>query len=71
MSQKQRSRRERAISLMESQVTKHESSLEFTKTILEDKNELKGKSDEQIEKIRKKKVERIKTCLENTKLNLR
>jgi hypothetical protein len=71
MSPKQRSRRERAITLMESQVTKHESSVEFTKEILEGKNKLKGKSDEQIEKIRKTKVDRIKTCLENTKLNLR
>ncbi len=60
-------RQERAVSLMEKHITEHEKSVEFTKRILEDKELLKDRSEEQVEKIRKKKLERIKTCLENTK----
>ena len=71
MSPKQRSRKERAIKLMESQISLHESNTDFTRKILEDKDTLKGKTDEQIEKVRKKKLESLKTSLENTKNNLR
>ena len=42
---------------------------ELTKRILEDKG-LTDKTSEEIEKIRKKKIERAKTALENTKKNL-
>tara|TARA_B100000029_G_C17552020_1_gene950430 strand:- start:113 stop:328 length:216 start_codon:yes stop_codon:yes gene_type:complete len=71
MNPKKRSRQERAIVMMEKQVALHESNADFTRKILEDKDKLDGKTDEQIEKIRKTKLERVKTSLENTKTNLR
>jgi len=65
-------RRESAISLLEKQISAHEANSEFVTKILKDKNVIKvnPSNHELIEKIRKKKLERAKTCLENTKKNL-
>ena len=62
-------RRENAINRLEKTITEHEANAELTKRILEDKG-LTDKTSEEIEKIRKKKIERAKTALENTKKNL-
>ena len=58
-------RRENAINRLEKTIAAHEANAELTKRILEDKN--LSKTSEEIEKIRKKKIERAKTTLENTK----
>ena len=58
-------RRENAINRLEKTITEHEANAELTKRILEDKK--LSKTSEEIEKIRKKKIERAKTTLENTK----
>ena len=63
-----RSRRDRAIVLLEKQITAHEADSKLVTRILEDK-EL-SKTPEEIEKIRKKKIERSKSVLANTKANL-
>ena len=65
-----RLRRDNAIGRLEKTITEHEANAELTKRILEDKG-LTDKTSEEIEKIRKKKIERAKTALENTKKNLR
>ena len=62
-------RRENAINRLEKTITEHEANAELTKRILEDKK--LSKTSEEIEKIRKKKIERAKTTLENTKANLK
>jgi len=62
-------RRKNAIERLEKTVTEHEANAELTKRILEDKK--LTKTSEEIEKIRKKKIERAKTTLENTKANLK
>ena len=58
-------RRENAINRLEKTITEHEANAELTKRILEDKK--LTKTSEEIEKLRKKKIERAKTTLENTK----
>ena len=63
-----RSRRDRAIVLLEKQITAHESDSKLVTRILEDKELIK--TPEEIEKIRKKKIERSKSVLANTKANL-
>ena len=63
-----RSRRDRAIVLLEKQITAHEADSKLVTRILEDR-EL-SKTPEEIEKIRKKKIERAKDVLANTKANL-
>ena len=63
-----RSRRDRAIVLLQKQITAHEADSKLVTRILEDK-EL-SKTPEEIEKIRKKKIERAKDVLANTKANL-
>ena len=65
---KRRLRKENAINRLEKTITEHEANAELTKRILEDKK--LTKTSEEIEKIRKKKIERAKTTLENTKKNL-
>jgi len=65
---KKRLRRESAIILLGKQISAHEANNEFVSRILKDKN--LTKTSEEIERIRKKKLERAKTCLENTKKNL-
>jgi len=66
---KRRLRKENAINRLEKTITEHEANAELTKRILEDKG-LTDKTSEEIEKLRKKKIERAKTALENTKKNL-
>ena len=63
-----RLRRDNAIGRLEKTITEHEANAELTKRILEDKK--LTKTSEEIEKLRKKKIERAKTALENTKKNL-
>ena len=58
-------RRDNAIGRLEKTITEHEANAELTKRILEDKK--LTKTSEEIEKLRKKKIERAKTTLENTK----
>jgi len=62
---KKRLRKENAINRLEKTITEHEANAELTKRILEDKK--LTKTSEEIEKLRKKKIERAKTTLENTK----
>ena len=62
---KRRLRKENAIKRLEKTITEHEANAELTKRILEDKK--LTKTSEEIEKLRKKKIERAKTTLENTK----
>ena len=63
-----RLRRESAIKRMEESISAHKAGSELTKRVLEDKK--LSKTSEEIEKIRKKKIERLELCLENTKRNL-
>ena len=63
-----RLRRDNAIGRLEKTITEHEANAELTKRILEDKK--LTKTSEEIDKLRKKKIERAKTALENTKKNL-
>ena len=60
-------RRESAIERLTVTVAAHEAGVELTTKILEDKK--LSKTPEEIEKLRKKKLERAKTTLENTKKN--
>ena len=71
-----RARRESAIARTEKTILAHEGNMELTKRIIEDHVESGSEkfmkfnpnlSAEQIEKLRKKKLERAKTALENTK----
>ena len=59
-------RRDSAIERLTKTFAAHEAGDELTKRILEDKG-LEDKTAEEIEKLRKKKLERAKTALENTK----
>jgi len=60
-------RRESAIERLTATVAAHEAGVELTTKILKDKK--LSKTPEEIEKLRKKKLERAKTTLENTKKN--
>ncbi len=60
-------RRESAIERLTATVVAHEAGVELTTKILKDKK--LSKTPEEIEKLRKKKLERAKTTLENTKKN--
>ncbi len=71
-----RDRQEGAIKRLEKTVALHEANAEFTKQIIEDHKESgsekymkfeRNHTEEQIEKIRSKKIERAKTTIENTK----
>ena len=64
-----RNRRESAIKQFEKIVSAHKAGTELTKRVLDDKELVK--TDEEVEKIRKKKLERAELCLENTKKNLK
>ena len=64
-----RVRQEAAIKRLENTVTLHKASTDLVKRILEDK-ELTKTSDE-IEKIRKKKIERAEATIVSTKANMR
>ncbi len=74
-----RIRRESAITRIQKTILAHEANTDLTKRIIEDHAESGSKkymkfdpnlSEEQIEKLRKKKIERNKITLENTKNNL-
>ena len=64
-----RERQEGAIKRLEKTVAMHEANATLTKQILEDK-ELSKTSDE-IERLRKKKIDRAKATIENAKKNLK
>ena len=75
-----RNRRESAINRIEKTILAHEANTDLTKRIIKDHAESTSEkfmkfdpnfSEEQIEKFRKKKIERNKITLENTKNNLR
>ena len=67
--QGKRDRQERAIEMIEGQIAQHEKGGELVKRVLEDKKITK--TQDEIEKIRKKKLEKAKTVLENTKRNMK
>ena len=60
-------RQEGAIERLTATIAAHEAGVELTTKILEDKKLFK--TEEEIEKLRRKKLERAKTTLENTKKN--
>ena len=60
-------RRDSAIEQLTATIAAHEAGVELTTKILKDKK--LSKTPEEIEKLRKKKLERAKTTLENTKKN--
>ena len=60
-------RRDSAIERLTNTIAAHEAGVELTTKILEDKK--LSKTPEEVEKLRKKKLERAKTTLENTKKN--
>ena len=64
-----RFRQEGAIKMIESQISQHEKGIELVKRVLEDKKI--SKTPEEMEKIRKKKLEKHKVVLENTKKNMK
>ena len=67
--QGKRDRQERAIEVIEGQIAQHEKGVELVERVLEDKKITK--TQDEIEKIRKKKLEKAKTVLENTKKNMK
>ena len=62
-------RQERAIEMIEGQIAQHEKGVELVERVLKDKKITK--TQDEIEKIRKKKLEKAKTVLENTKKNMK
>ena len=60
-------RRDSAIERLTKTIAAHEAGVELTTKILEDKK--LSKTSEEFDKLRKKKLERAKTTLENTKKN--
>ena len=80
MSPNRRARMERAVKLHEKTIASHESGQDLTRRIIEEHAESTSQkfmkfnsnpTEDQIEKLRIKKLERAKTALENTKANLR
>jgi len=67
--QGKRDRQVRAIEMIEGQIAQHEKGVELVERVLEDKKITK--TQDEIEKIRKKKLEKAKTVLENTKKNMK
>ena len=67
--QGKRDRQERAIEMIEGQIAQHEKGVELVERVLKDKKITK--TQDEIEKIRKKKLEKAKTVLENTKKNMK
>ena len=67
--QGKRDRQERAIEMIEGQIVQHEKGVELVERVLKDKKITK--TQDEIEKIRKKKLEKAKTVLENTKKNMK
>ena len=80
MSPNRRARIERAVKMHVRIIASHESGQELTRRIIEEHAESisqkfmkfnSNPTEDQIEKLRIKKLERAKTALENTKANLR
>ena len=80
MSPKRRARMERAVKLHEKTIASHESGQELTRRIIEEHAESTSQkfmkfnsnpTEDQIEKLRLKKLDRAKTSLENTKNSLK
>ena len=69
MKKGKRERQQSAIKRLESTIALHEANTDLVKRILEDK-EMKKTSDE-IEKLRKKKIERAQATIKNTQKNLK
>ena len=69
MTPAKRERRERAIQRLEKTVAAHTAGPELVNKILEDKN--LSKTFDDIEKLRKKKLERAQKTIDNTKLALK
>ena len=67
--QGKRDRQVRAIEVIEGQIAQHEKGVELVERVLKDKKITK--TQDEIEKIRKKKLEKAKTVLENTKRNMK
>jgi len=65
-----RNRQESAIERLENTLTMHEVNTELTLAIMKDKNLSTGAADK-VESIRAKKIERAKTTIKNTKINLK
>ena len=65
-----KNRQEGAIERLEKTLAMHEANTELTVAIMEDKNLSTGAADK-VESIRAKKIERIKTTIENTKENMK
>jgi FKBP-type peptidyl-prolyl cis-trans isomerase 2 len=63
---KKRDRQERSIKRLENTLKMHEANELLTVAIMEDKGLSTGSKDK-IESVRKKKIERIKKTIENTK----
>jgi|TARA_Y100000310_G_scaffold291928_1_gene320239 hypothetical protein len=66
---KKADRQTRAIERLEKTIVAHESGIKLTTKILKDKEI--SKSTEEIEKLRKKKLERAQTTVKNTKAKLK
>mgnify|MGYP003318585610 CR=1 FL=1 len=80
MNPKRKARMERAVKLHEKTIASHESGQELTRRIIEEHAESTSQkfmkfnsnpTEDQIEKLRLKKLERAKSSLEQTKNNLR
>ena len=80
MSPNRRARMERAVKLHEKTIASHESGQELTRRIIEEHAESisqkfmkfnSNPTEDQIEKLRLKKLDRAKTSLENTKNSLK
>ena len=65
-----RERQEGAIQRLEKTLAMHEANAELTVAIMEEKKLSTGAADK-VESIRAKKIERIRTTIENTKGNLK
>ena len=68
--QGKRFRQEGAIKRLETTLAMHEANAELTIAIIEEKKLSTGAADK-VESIRAKKIERIRTTIENTKGNLK
>jgi FKBP-type peptidyl-prolyl cis-trans isomerase 2 len=66
MSLEKHVRQESAIKRLENTLKMHEANAELTVAIMKDKGLSTGAS-EKVESIRKKKIERVKTTIQNTK----
>ena len=65
-----KNRQEGAIERLEKTLAMHEANTELTVAIMKDKELSTGAADK-VESIRAKKIERIKTTIENTKENMK